>query len=87
MLGLGKGAKTWGVPLIPGVWWLVVRRGAPFSRRYRQASPTSPLARAPTPAPLRHPPHLPCLQAVQERAAAEFRRSFDKYDWTKALAE
>ncbi|KIY96411.1 hypothetical protein MNEG_11553 [Monoraphidium neglectum] len=25
-------------------------------------------------------------QAAQERAAAQFRAAFDKYDWTKALA-
>ncbi|GBF94032.1 hypothetical protein Rsub_07300 [Raphidocelis subcapitata] len=38
------------------------------------------------PAEEMHRRQRPEPQAVQERAAAEFRRSFDKYDWTKALA-
>jgi hypothetical protein len=51
------------------------------------ALPFAPQRQLPTPiVQTVNPANRKPRQAVEEKAAAQFRRVFDKYDWTKALA-
>jgi hypothetical protein len=80
---------------------LVPRRLAPLLPRRNALPGPAPPPPPPAPAPpgrqvavglLRlpaeemHRRQRPEPQAAQERAAAQFRQAFDKYDWTRALA-